>query len=246
MLYCLYRLSDKGNPKNKLENATKMNCLDNFLSEFGNENTIVIADNCEQKTIDDIKKRNVSIIETSLGVAKGILFAFDYAVQNFKEDDFVYFVEDDYFHKKGSKQTLLEGFGIADYVTLYDHPDKYVDFEKGGDNPLINNGGETGKMLLTKSTHWKTTNSTTMTFAAKVKTLIEDKKIFYSAYNGKTMLGDFYLFRILTKNFLNIKDLITFYHFGLKKRRLIASIPGFSTHCELKYLSPLTDWRALE
>lgn len=40
----------------------------------------------------------------------------------------LYFVEDDYLHREGWIDVLLEGFQVpgADYVTLYDHRDKYL------------------------------------------------------------------------------------------------------------------------
>ena len=66
---------------------------------------------------------------------------------------------------------------IADYVTLYDHPDKYMDHDKGGPNPYISNGGEVTRLVKTDNSHWKLTNSTTMTFASKVNTLKQDRDI---------------------------------------------------------------------
>ena len=47
--------------------------------------------------------------------------------KKFHPDTILYFVEDDYLHLPGWLDVLLEGFSIpeADYVTLYDHKDKY-------------------------------------------------------------------------------------------------------------------------
>jgi hypothetical protein len=60
-----------------------------------------------------------------------------------------------------------EGFELgASFVALYDHPDKYLDPSKGG-NPYCEGGAEDTRVYLTTSCHWKITNSTTMTFAAK-------------------------------------------------------------------------------
>ena len=40
----------------------------------------------------------------------------------------VYFLEDDYLHRAGWADILLEAFTLdqADYVTLFDHQDKYT------------------------------------------------------------------------------------------------------------------------
>ena len=45
-LHVIYRISDKGNPKPKLSNGGKWDCLFNAVKEFGAENFHVIADNC--------------------------------------------------------------------------------------------------------------------------------------------------------------------------------------------------------
>ena len=67
-----------------------------------------------------------------------------------------YFVEDDYIHKKNWVNVLKEGLSLgADYVTLYDHPDKY-------DVSMYN---QSSMLLLSPSSHWKITPSTTDTFA---------------------------------------------------------------------------------
>ena len=80
-------------------------------------------------------------------------------------------------------------------------------------------------MYLTENSHWKITNSTTMTFAAKVKTLKETEPILRKFTEG-THPNDFPMFLELRKN----------------NRILITPIPGKSTHGETAWLSPLTDW----
>jgi hypothetical protein len=64
-----------------------------------------------------------------------------------------------------------------------------------------------------------------MTFASKVKTLKEDKDILRE-WTKDTYPHDFYMFQDLIK----------------KRRKLISPIPGFSTHGEVKNLSPLINW----
>ena len=65
-----------------------------------------------------------------------------------------------------------------------------------------------------------------MTFASKVKTLKKDIDII-KLYTSSTFPYDFQMFQHLINE---------------NKRKLISSIPGYSTHGETAYLSPLTDW----
>lgn len=237
MINYIYRISDKSNDKIKLPNASKMHCLDNFISVFGLDNLTVILDNCEEKTLAEVKARNIkNIIETNLGNKGSCLFAIDYALGHFNEDDFVYFVEDDFLHLPEALKLLKEGLEISDYVTLYDHPDKYVNRKDGGDNKYISNGGELTRVLITKSSHWKMTNSTVMTFAVKIKTLKEDYYI-WKKFPAQSWLAWQRLQPLELKfKFLHILS------GGRSVRKLISPIPGRSTHCEIKYLSPFVDW----
>ena len=151
--------------------------------------------------------------------------AYEYSLSHFFDDDCVYFLENDYLHKNGSLGVLKEGLLCkeSDYVTLYDHPDKYGYVS---DNKCIVSGGESTRLLLTSSSHWKITNSTTMTFAAFVGTLRKDKDLFWKWTKTKHPF-DFQIFMALAR----------------RRRVLISPVPGYSTHGEIKYLSPLADWR---
>lgn len=233
MLYILYRISDKGNIKDKLPHAGKIHCLKNFLSVFGPEGFFIFADNCKSETTEGLRELGLTPFVTSLGNSKSWRYAAEYAMNNFKDDDVVYFVEDDYLHLPKSREILLEGIAIADYVSLYDPPDKYVDSDKGG-NPFIHGGGENTKVLLTAGSHWKITNSTTMTFAVKIRTLREDKKIWWEF--TRECCRDFPAFQRLC-GIGSLKN-----RFLGKKRKIITPIPSLATHIELKYLAPLTDW----
>ncbi|WP_345953771.1 DUF5672 family protein [Mucilaginibacter sp. PAMB04168] len=248
---CLYRISDAGNPKLKLDVATKMHCLDNFIKEFKN-NIYVFADNCSHETIEAIKSRGIEPVKTSLGNSKSWRYVVERALENFDDNSYVYLIEDDYLHLPGSLTALQEGLGVADYVTLYDHPDKYLNSEEGP-NPHIAQGGELSRVLLTKSTHWKHTNSTTMSFGVKVKTLREDKEIWWR-FTHNHIPDDFHAFQVLTHRVVpekktlskKIKGLIAAPEFKNERRVLISPIPGFATHAELDLLSPITHWHPIK
>jgi hypothetical protein len=223
----IYRISDTGYSKVKPEYISNENCLKNFVSVFGNQNLHIIADNCSEDTMKMITKYvHPNSIETvSVGHGAGTFnLALDMAL-GFDDETIVYFVENDYLHKPGSDKVLIEGLQIGyNYVALYDHPDKYMN----GANPFVEDGGEVTRVMLSESCHWKITNSTTMTFAAQVKTLREDESILRE-YTKGSYPRDFEMFLALRE----------------KQHGLITPIPGYSTHGETAWLSPLTDWSAI-
>ena len=105
-----------------------------------------------------------------------------------------------------------EGLQYADYVTLYDHPDKYIK----GANPEIVDIGEQTILFKTNGSHWKYTNSTTGTFACKQKTLKEDYDVWIKFYN-ECSVGWW--------DYLSFKELRS-----IKNRKIASSIPGRSSH----------------
>jgi len=214
----IYRISDAGYNKVKPEYINNENCLKNSINIFNKENWLIISDNYS----GDLKQYNKKVQNVTIGHGAGTFnLALDYALL-LNDNEIVYFIENDYLHKPDSDKILLEGFELgADYVSLYDHPDKYMD----GTNPYVENGGEYTKVYLSNSCHWKLTNSTTMTFAAKVKTLSEDEYILRE-FTKTTHPNDFQMFLALRE----------------KGRSLITPIPGYSTHGETAWLTPLTDW----
>jgi hypothetical protein len=237
VLHIYYRLSDKGEKKERLSFINNKVCLDNFLQEFPQEQITILADNVKDETIEWLETYNFKYIHrTNSGNSGSFWFAFTLALK-LPPDDYVYFVENDYIHKPKSALVLTEGLGIADYVTLYDHPDKYSD----GLNPNVHSGGEKSKVFLTKSSHWKKTNSTTMTFASKVSILQKDSFIFKLFTIGLFRNGLFPLNKFAERKFPADYRIFCFLT-RFKHRLLISPIPGFSTHGEIKYLSPLIDW----
>lgn len=233
MIHILYRLSDNGYVRTKFEFATKAFCLENCKLAFIEAQLYLFLDstNLTDKTTNSIHiSRFTKVINHSAGSsAASFKLVFDYALDNLADDDIVYFLEDDYLHRydePGPATLIAEGLEIADYVSLYDHLDKYIPASKGG-NPFIDEtGGEVTRVVLTKHSHWKLTNSTTMTFATKVKTLREDKEIWERHISG-TYPRDFDAFMELLH----------------KNRALVTPIPGWSTHCMPEWASPLIEWK---
>tara|TARA_R110000772_G_scaffold27798_1_gene70526 strand:- start:23 stop:709 length:687 start_codon:yes stop_codon:yes gene_type:complete len=222
----IYRISDAGYSKVKPSYVSNEQCLRNAVEVFKDADWTIIADNCSPETltmVEGIIDCNIEIVSVGHGAGTFNL-ALDKAL-TFNDGEIVYFIENDYLHKPQSAKVLVEGLELgAAFASLYDHPDKYLDPSKGG-NPYCQGGAEDTRVHLTESCHWKITNSTTMTFAAKVSTLRRTEEILRKHTSG-THPNDFHMF-------LELRE---------KGELLVTSIPGYSTHGETAWLAPLTDW----
>ena len=224
----IYRISDAGYKKEKPDYINNENCLKNATEVFKNASFLVIADNVSEPTKKMIRKyieEDSDVEYVSVGHGAGTFnLALDEAL-TLDDDEIVYFIENDYIHKPNSQKILEEGFELgAPFVTLYDHPDKYLDPSKGG-NPYCQGGAEDTRVYLSDSIHWKITNSTTMTFAAKVSTLKKYEDTLRN-FTKDTHPNDFQMF-------LHLRE-----QGGL----LLTPLPGYATHGETAWLSPLTNW----
>lgn len=207
----IYRVAEKANknPKGKPEWINNVNCLNSIVWQKGLD--IKVFGDRLDKTAKYLKKKGVKYTPTKAhGNAETFIEALDYAL-SLDDEQIVYFVEDDYVHLEGIAEIIKEGLGKVDFISLYDHPDKY-------------NG--TRKLLFhTESTHWQVVESTTMTFACRVKTLRETQDIF-RAYS---ITG-------------NPADHLIFVNLGAKGYRLATPIPGWATHGETEWLAPVINW----
>lgn len=226
----IYRISDAGYNKVKPEYINNEACLKNFYNAFFNyiSDIVILADNCSEQTLTVIGKYidSINIHKISVGHGAGTFnVALDMALK-WNDDEIIYFVENDYLHKQQSPKIIKEGLSLgASFVSLYDHPDKYLDPSKGG-NPYCEGGAEDTRVYLTDSCHWKITNSTTMTFASTVQTLKRTEPVLRKWTNRGHYPEDFKMFLELREN----------------NELLVTSIPGYATHGETAWLSPLTNW----
>jgi hypothetical protein len=223
----IYRISDSGYSKVKPSYINNEACLLNALDTFSTEkhDWLIIADNVSEATKQMLERYVLNIKYVSVGHGAGTFnLALDEALQ-LADEEVVYFLENDYLHKPNSDKIILEGLELgASFVSLYDHPDKYLPPSQGG-NPYCEGGAEDTRVYLTESTHWKITNSTTMTFASTVKNLIRTQETLRK-YTQGSYPEDF-------KMFLDLRE---------QGELLITPIPGYATHGETAWLSPLTDW----
>lgn len=225
----LYRISEGGNKKNKPSYVydKKMMFL-HFIKIFENNDIYVFADNVGDDLYSFLAHHYncEKIFRISLGNSKSFMHTVDFAIQNFANDEKIYFAEDDYIYLAKAPRIIEEGLTIAHYSSGYDHPDKYINASEGGPNPFIENGGEVTRLLITDNTHWKLTNSCCMTFATTVNTMKEDYAVFAMGCGGP-IPNDFGLFCHLIQN---------------KNRKLVSCIPSVSTHGEVEWLAKFIDW----
>ena len=226
----IYRISDAGYNKVKPDYINNEKCLANATKEFDDSIWSVIADNVSSDTNDMIQKyvtRDCILYTEKGNGAATFNLALDEAL-TYDDDEIVYFIENDYLHKPGSQKIIQEAFELgAAFVSLYDHPDKYMVPSKGG-NPYCEGGAEDTRVYLTDSCHWKITNSTTMTFAAKVSTLKRTEETLRK-WTSESHPNDFQMF-------LDLRA---------QKELLITPIPGLATHGETAWLSPFCKWHLI-
>ena len=224
----IYRISDGGYNKIKPHYVTKRPVFLHFCRVFKDYEIYVVADNVSDDTYDFLCQQVGSnkIFRTSLSNAGSFMYSVNFAINNFEESEKIYFAEDDYVYTKDAPKIIEEGLDIGDYSSGYDHPDKYINHNEGGPNPFIEKGGELTRVLITKSRHWKITNSCCMTFAVTIKTLKEDLDM-YLKHCGGTHPHDFNMFCDLSAS---------------RGRKVVSCIPSVSTHGEIEWLSKLIDW----
>lgn len=229
-MHCYYRISDSSYHKEKLPGTDKEYCLLNCLKAFEFAWNVrrkqdmefrIIADNIVStdtlQMIQRISERYcIPYLRTEKGNAGSLRFAIHNAIQELKDYHHVYFIEDDYLHNDKAYDLLREGLHMrismddspnANYVTLFDHPDKYSS---------LYNFGETCKVYKGKLSHWRETQSTCMTFGTSIATLKEDIDV-WDKWTEKKHPEDHKIFSELTG----------------RGRKLIVPLPGAAVHTDL-------------
>lgn len=214
--------------KKRYSEFSRKKCHDNFLKMMNRDlvNVTYLLDTHHPSLEPHFVtlQNNDPVIKISEGTETGsFLRLLDYVQERqFPDDTILYFLEDDYLHRERWADILLEAFTVPDveYVTLYDHKDKYFarDYRK-----------LESKLYVTPSCHWRTTPSTTNTYAMRAKTLRRDEKIHRKFSLGCRITQDHEKFCKLTK----------------KGSILISSVPGWATHAEPEFASPCFNWESL-
>lgn len=175
----------------------------------------VIYDGPPSSLLDYFRTKRIENLSTvNYNSHASVEFQWDYADK--LDGDWLYFVEDDYLHAPGAGRVFMEGVNRFDLFTLYDHLDRYTRTDD------ITNGKES--VAMTPSCHWRTAESTCVTWAIS-------RKLWQNVRPLARLHGNH------DRDFF--RDLIAH---GI---RLWTPIPGKSTHCMEGYMSPLVQWPAI-
>jgi len=212
--------------KKRFTGYSREKCFQNLLSTLdrNESNLTLILDAFYGKSQEHFLSgySNEKMISIQGGTeASSFLLLLDYiASLPLHPDTGIYVIEDDYLHRPGWIDVMREGFLVpgVDYVTLYDHCDKYF-------LPLYSK--LSSRLFISPHSHWRTTPSTTNTFAVRFGTLLEDLSI-HRRFSSKRLIS---------------ADHQKFCYLKRRGRMLISPVPGWSTHCEVEYASPCLDWR---
>jgi hypothetical protein len=190
----------------------KKPCYENLINVFFNHEIYVLGDNLGEDLTKFVQSYNPVYFENKTrGRHRWMLDKIEFCINNFEDNDTLYLVEDDYLHHVESDILIDEGLQHSEYVSLYDHPDKYGQHPHR--NPEITGLGESTILFRTDNSHWKYTNSTTGTFACKKQILVEDSDVWYRQIK-QTGWWDYY-------SFIELRS---------KQRKIAVCIPGKSTH----------------
>jgi len=220
IFYRHYNVSSNGSHY-RPEGFSYEKCLSNLLDTIKNHPNVeltVMMDGSKQGTF--LENYDVEVYEFNGGTDAASFFeTVKYAKnKNIGDNDLIYFLENDYMHVPGWLNKVFELFKTysgLDYISLYDHNDKYF-------LPMYND--LVSKIFTTENHHWRTTPSTCGSFILTKELFDEDYDIL------STMEGDHNKWLWLNEH---------------RGRSVITPIPGLSTHCMKGLMSPTIDWNKL-
>lgn len=206
--------------KNPITEANYYITYHSLLKSFGADEIIVIADNATTEQQTYFMQRAKYCYLTKLGNCGSFRLQVKLAMK-IHAADIYYFVEDDHLHQPEQKRYISEGLNHFDFVSLYDHPDKYM---------FSGYKGLMRKIVATEAGHFSGTPSTVMTFAITHNTLIKCYEFFLKSQYirpGIKFPQDHQMFLDLIQQGYSIGT----------------CLPGRSTHCEKEMLSPYFNWQ---
>lgn len=221
-IFYLHYNIEKSDGKNRPQWFDYEKCLKNLLKTIEGREDVKLYIMMDGDKNNFISNYNLNIHYELLSSGRNnFLRTYKYAkliaLKENNEKDLFYFLENDYLHVMGWVDKVFELFNTysnLNYVSLYDHNDKYF-------LPMYDN--LTSKIFTTPTHHWRTTPSTCGTYIIDKKTFLEDYDVPFQ------MAGDHNKFIWLNQT---------------KSRSVVTPIPGLSTHCMESLMSPTIDWNS--
>lgn len=237
-LHVVYRAAPAGSKRPRPRGFSKWTCLLSFLRAAEACRDVELHFVCDGTVPDEVccVMSTYGTLERLDGV--GNSGSYRHVVRRLTEidaaaGDLGYLCEDDYLHLPQALEALdnlafeLE-FGT--YLTLYDHPDRYR-----RDDDLRTFGRS---VELLGGRHWRTVESTAMTFGATMATVRADRFLLDLAARFTPYPHDRAMWRTLQG--LGVRRPVGWA--VRPRRRLLSAVPGLATHMEPDGLAAGTVW----
>ena len=216
--------------------ATPRICFQNFISIFGTQNVIVIADSSTSSDLTwlQTKVSQSQIYQTSFGeswIISTFLKAVDLS-QAKSDDSIIYITNSNFIHQPNARQILFLGLSIGDYVTGYDAPSKYVNSSSVSSSQTVGgyyvwNRSEVCNVFCPGTYHFMSFRDTVPCVLAKASSFKQDKSVFQTLATSENYRVNSVVWRTLMN----------------KGRRLINALPSVSTSATLPFFAPTVDWQ---
>jgi hypothetical protein len=238
MLHLIYRSSGATNLKNRPEFFDKSVALASFLRAVEGidvpRRVLFLNDGPIPEDRARLMRGAGSVVAMpGLGNSGSYLKAVAKATApELADTDLVYLSEDDYLYVPAAFRDLVtaaEAIPEASYFTLYDHRDRYTRTDDA-------DGGR-ARIYLAGAHHWRTVESTCMSYGARVGALRADARVHAWACRGAIPEDRAMWRRIQGYGWRGL--------LRARRHRLVSPIPTLATHLETEYLAPGVDWRAV-
>ena len=235
-LFVVYRSTGPDRFPRRPPYFDKLLCLRSFLLSFrrvgGEKRILFLNDGPVPDERVALMRRWGSVIDLpGLGNGPSFRRAVESALA-MPDGTVAYLAEDDYLYVEPALERVTGVFAAvpaADYVTPYDHLDRYTRSDDAG--------GGRSHVIVAAGQHWRTVDSTTMTFGARVERLRNDNWVVRLATTPRKRPKDHLMWRLIQgqKHF--------FWKFP--KRLLLGPIPSLASHMDTKALAPVVDWTSV-
>jgi len=231
-LHIIARSTGGDNPKNRPAYYTKFLCLRSLLdaaTRLGDlvRFTFVNDGAIPADRLSEMERHGTIVPLPGVGNSPSYRRAMEIALHGTPEE-FVYFAEDDYLYLEESFTSLVAAFDdipSADYITLFDHRDRYTrhdDAHRGY-----------SRIVIAAARHWRTVDSTCMTFGARTAVFRNDAWLHRLATVPNTP-RDRLLWHALQGQ--------RWFWWKYPKRRLFGPMPSLATHMDPHGLAPIVAW----